>query len=111
MMRVESLVQRYMDRWVYLLGLGGWRITWEMVDGPIDKDAPVARNDHFKRRSGHRVAHVRFDRAKVTTPAMVERVVIHELLHLLQWGIGEDAEKLIERLEVSLRRLRRRVSK
>lgn len=110
-MRVETLVQRYLDRWSYLLGLGKWRITWEVVDRPIRPDAPVAVNDHVKKRSGYRTAHIRFDRAQIATPAQVERTVIHELLHLFQHGIGEDAEKLIERLERPLRLTRQRLTR
>lgn len=111
MKSVERAIQRDIDRWVYLLGLGAWRITWEVVDGPIGRDGPVARNDHFVYRNGYRKARVRFDRSQLTSPAQVERTVIHELLHLFQHGIGNDSEKLIERLERPLRRMRQRMSK
>lgn len=110
-MKIETLVQRHLDRWIYLLGLSRWRITWDVVDGPIDHERPVARNDHFKKRSGSWTAHIRFDRSQVTSPAQVERAVIHELVHLLHHGAGNDAEKLVERLERPLRRVRQRLSK
>lgn len=110
-MKVEPLVQRHLDRWAYLLGLGKWHITWEVVDGPIDSTKPIARNDHFKRRSGYHVAHIRFDRTQVTTPVQVERAVIHELLHMHGYGIGNDAERLIERLERPMRLVRKRASR
>jgi hypothetical protein len=107
---VERLLQHHMDRWVYLLGLGRWRITWDLVDD-LDGGASVARNDHFVRRSGYRTAHVRFNRSEVTTAVKIERAVIHELIHLFQHGVGNDAEKLVERLERPLRRVRQRLSK
>lgn len=109
--RTETLVRRHLERWVYLLGLGGWRITWEVVDGPIDHEEPRARNDYFKRRNGYRVAHIRFDRTQITTPVQAERLVIHELLHLFDHGVGNDAHKLIDNLERPLRRARQRLSR
>lgn len=111
MKQVERHVQRHIDRWAYLFGLGKWRITWEVVDGPIDSTSPVARNDHWKRRSGYQKAHIRFDRSQVTTPTQVESAVIHELLHLFGHGVGNDAEKLIVRLERPMRLVRRRLSR
>lgn len=108
---VERLLQRDLDRWAYLLGLGRWRISWELVDGPIDHEEPVARNDHFVTRGGYRKAHIRFDRRQITTAPQVELAVIHELTHLLGWGVGNDGEKLIERLERPLRRVRQRLTR
>lgn len=106
----ERAVQRHVERWVYLLGLGRWNITWELTEGPIDAEVPVARNDYKVKRSGRRISRLRFDRFHIKTEAQAERAVLHELLHLGDHGIGNDAHKLIGRLEVVLRRVRKRAS-
>lgn len=108
---IERSLQRHIDRWAYLFGLGSWKITWELVDQPISADVPVAQNDYYVRRTGRREAHIKFDRFHLRSDAAVEKAVVHELLHLYDWGIGNDAHKLIERLEVPLRRARRRASR
>jgi hypothetical protein len=110
-LNVERLVQRHIDRWVYLLGLGSWHITWEVTDRPIAVDVPVAQNDYYVRRTGRREAHIRFDRFRLRSARQVEGAVVHELLHLYDHGIGNDAHKLIERLETPLVRVRRRASR
>lgn len=111
--RVETLVQRYLDRWTYLLGLGGWRITWDIVDVPIIHrgEAVAAFSDVTKKRNGSRVARIRFDRADLKTPARIEELVIHELLHVFDHGLGEDAHKLVYRLERPLRLVRKRLTR
>lgn len=108
---IERALQRHLDRWMYLLGLGTWKITWELKDTPISPDVPVAVNDYYVRKTGRREAHIRFDRFHLRTDASVEKAVVHELLHLYDHGIGNDGHKLIERLEVPLRRARRRASR
>lgn len=108
---VERLLQRDLDRWAYLLGLGGWRITWDLLDEPISWDDPVAQNNYYVRKTGYRTAHIRFSRAALTSPAKIEKAVVHELLHLFDHGIGNDAHELIYRLEGALRRVRQRLSR
>ena len=107
-LNVERSLQRHIDRWAYLFGLGSWKITWELADEPLDADVPVADNHYYKRKTGRREAHIRFDRFHIRSDAAAEKAVVHELLHLYDHGIGNDAHKLIERLEVPLRRARRR---
>lgn len=109
MVNAERLIQRDLDRWIHLLGLGSWKITWEITDQPIDHEVPVAVNHYYIRRTGKREAHIKFDRFHLRSPAQVEKAVVHELLHLLDHGIGNDAHKLIERLENTLRRMRKRL--
>ncbi len=104
---LDLALAAHLANWQRLLGLGRWRITWELLDEPIDKTQPVAVNHYYVRRTGRREAHIRFDRWHLRTEAQVERAVIHELLHCLDWGIGNDAHKLIDRLEAPLRRTRR----
>ena len=110
-MNVDRLVQRHIDRWVVLFGLGSWKITYEVTDRPIDAEVPVARNDYYVRRTGRREAHIRFDRFHMRSSYQIERAVVHELVHIYDHGIGNDAHKLIERLEVPLIRVRRRASR
>lgn len=110
-LNVDVALQRHLDRWAYLLGLGSWTITWEATDRPIDAEIPVAVNHYYVRKTGRREAHIRFDRFHLRSDAAVEKAVVHELLHLYDHGIGNDAHKLIERLEVPLRRARRRASR
>ena len=111
MLNVERLIQRDLDRWIDLLGLTSWKITWELTDKPIDRDVPVAVNHYYVRQTGRKEAHIKFDRFHMKSPASIEKAIVHELLHLLDHGIGNDAHKFIERLEVPLRRLRMRVKK
>lgn len=113
MKSVERIVQRDIDRWAYLLGLGAWRITWEIVDKPlIHNGEEVMAVSHYERkRSGYQWAKLRFDRKELTSPSKIEATVIHELLHIFDRGIGNDAHKLIYKLERPLRRMRRRLSK
>lgn len=108
MLNVERLIQRDLDRWIDLLGLGSWKVSWELTERPIDKTVPVALNDYRITRTGYRKAHIKFDRFHLKTAAQIEKAVIHELLHIFDHGIGNDAHKLIYRLEVPLRRIRRR---
>lgn len=107
----ERALAKHVDRWVHLLGLGRWHITWELTDQPIDHEIPVARNDYRVKRSGRRVSRIRFDRFHITSDALAERAVIHELLHLSDWGIGNDLHAFIYRLEQPLRRARIRASR
>ena len=111
MFNAEPLLQRHLDRWIRLLGLGAWRISWEICDEPIDHDVPVAVNHYYVRKTGRREAHIKFDRFQLTSDRKVEDTVIHELLHLLDHGIGNDAHKLIDRLEGRLRLVRKRASR
>ena len=104
----EKALQKHIDRWHYLLGMGKWTVTWQLVEGPIDHSDPVARNDYVVRRSGKRLSHIRFDRASITSDAKAEGAVVHELLHLVDWGIGNDLHKFIYRLEPKMRLVRRR---
>lgn len=111
-LNVERLLQRDLDRWVRLLGLTGWKITWDIPDGPITTDRAVAHNKYIRRRyDGRRAAHIRFDRDQLRSPAQIESAVIHELLHLFDHGIGNDAHKLIYRLERPLRLVRKRLAR
>lgn len=102
-----------MDRWIYLLGLGAWRITWEISDKPLihNGEEVAAVSDYERKRSGYQWARIRFYRPELTTPAKIEATVIHELLHIFDRGIGNDAHKLIYRLERPLRMVRRRASR
>jgi hypothetical protein len=102
----ERAIEKHVGRWVHLLGLGRWHITWEIVDQPIDHEIPVARNDYKVRRSGRRVSRLRFDRFHIKTDSQAERAVVHELLHLLDHGLGNDLHAFIARLEQPLRRAR-----
>ena len=107
----ERAIERHVQRWVYLLGLGRWHITWEITDLPIDHEMPVARNDYTVLRSGRRVSRLRFDRFHIKSDASAEHAVIHELLHLADWGLGNDLHGFITRLERPLRLARRRSRK
>ena len=108
-MKAETLVQRHLDRWAYLLGLGKWRITWDIADGlGHDNSATI---EYTKKRGGYQTAHIRFDRLQMTSPAKIESAVVHELLHLFDHGIGNDAHKLIYKLERPLRLVRKRLTK
>ena len=107
----ERHVQRHLDRWIYLLGLGSWKITFEISDKPLDADVSVADNHYYIRRTGRRDAHIRFDAFRLRTHAQIEKAVVHELLHLYDHGIGNDAHKLIYRLERPLRRVRMKASR
>lgn len=111
MLDVERSLQKHLDRWLYLFGLSQWKVTWELLDRPIASDVPVALNDYCIRRTGRKEAHIKFDRFYLKSDVQVEGAVIHELLHLYDHGIGNDAHKLIERLEIPLRRVRRRASR
>ena len=106
--RLERSLDRHVTRWVYLLGLGRWHITWEITEEPIDHEIPVARNDYFIKRSGRRISKIRFDRFHIRSDAQAERAVIHELLHLADHGLGNDLHGFITRLEQPLRRARLR---
>lgn len=112
-LNVERLLQRDLDRWVHLLGLGAWRITWDVVDRPLihGGEAVAAVSDYKKKRSGVRVAHIRFDRSDLTSPVRIEETVIHELVHIFDRGLGNDAHKLIYRLERPLRLVRKRLTR
>ena len=107
----DHAVARHVQRWVYLLGLGRWHITWEITDTPIDHEIPIARNDYKVLRSGRRVSRLRFDRFHLKSDAATEKAVIHELLHLWDHGLGNDLHGFIHRLEQPLRTMRRRASK
>ena len=113
MTRSERLVKRYVERWAYLLGLGAWRITWEVTEKPLVHagEEVAAVSDYERKRSGYQWARLRFYGPELTTPAKVEATVIHELLHLFDRGIGNDAHKLIYRLERPLRMVRQRASR
>jgi len=109
----ERHVQRHLDRWIYLLGLGSWKITFEITAKPIDREVSVADNHYYIRRTGRREAHIRFDAFGLRTHAQIEKAVLHELLHLLDHGLGdsEALHKYIYRLERPLRRVRMKASR
>lgn len=128
---VDRLIQRYMDRWIANLSLGGWRITWAISDKPIicEGEAVAAASDyhildwHEKVRHGRRkgkikgvhgrkkVAHIRFDREDLTSATAIERLVVHELLHLYDHGLGNSTHKMIYRLELVMIRMRKKLRK
>lgn len=103
----ERSLATHMDRWHHLLGMGEWVITWELLTGPIDRQDSTANNHYYVRRNGRRESHIKFSRS-IRTDAQAERAVIHELLHVLDHGIGNDLHKFIYRLEPKLRMVRRR---
>ena len=107
-LNVERLIQRDLDRWIYLLGLGRWRVTWDLRD---DLGENAAWADYRVKRSGYRKAHLLFARPEMTSAAAIEKAVIHELLHIFDLGIGNDAHKLIYRLERRMRMVRQRASR
>lgn len=111
MLNVERLIQRDLDRWIDLFGLSSWKVTWELCDTPLGKDEPVAVNEYHIRRTGSKKAHIKFDRFHLRSAAEIEKTVIHELLHIYDHGIGNDAHKLIYRLERPLRRVRMKASR
>ena len=127
----DRLIQRYMERWIAYLSLGSWRITWAISDKPIisDGEAVAAVSDyrildwHEKVRHGRRkgkikgihgrkkIAHIRFDREDMTNSRAIERLVVHELLHLYDHGLGNDAHRLIYRMELVMIRMRKKLKK
>jgi len=104
----ERALTKHMDRWHHLLGMGKWDVTWELSDKPIDHQESVAGNVYIIRKNGRRVSHIKFDAAAITSDAKAEHAVIHEILHILDHGIGNDLHKFIYRLEPKLRMVRKR---
>lgn len=108
----ERLLKKYLDQWIRLFGLGSWRITYEVVDVlEDDNEEWLADVEPTKRRSGYKKAHLRFSLGVLTTPAFIETQVIHELLHIVQHGAGNDGHRLVYRLSPKLRLVRIRASR
>ena len=100
-MNAERRVQIHLDRWIRLLGMTSWRITWEIAELP-DDEAIVKYNDQE--------AHIQFDRASLTSDTRIEDTVGHELLHVLSVG-ARDHERFIRRLAPRMRMVRRRAAR
>ena len=108
---VDAALKGHLDRWLYLLGLDRlWDVTYEVTDGPISPDRPVALNVYFKRRTGKRESHITFDRSHITSDREAEYAAIHESVHLLDYSV-DGVEQFIGRLERPLRLARLRASR
>lgn len=83
----QARIQPLLDYWVPLLGLGDWKITWELVDklsgaawGGEEAGARVGTVGPYQQ------AHIKFARSHVdecVLPYELEHTVIHELGHCL----------------------------
>ncbi len=107
----ERWVQHYLDRWIYLMALGKWRITWEVLDVVREDSGLIveARNEtDFKRKT----QHIQFNRRLLRTKKAIEIAVTHELLHQQGRGArGRDEHLIINRLDGILRIIRIRASR
>ena len=100
----QARMQPFMAYWMDRLGLGGWDISWELVD-TLPGEATLAI---VTQQGSYTTAHVKFTRKGVDgipTPYEIETVIIHELLHVLAnplsvferdelGGAGRTAERL-----------------
>lgn len=108
---VEESIRGHLNEWLRLLGLERqWSVTYDVLEGPITKDKAVALNVYFKRRSGHREAHITFDAGQITSDREAEEAALHEVLHLLDHG-AKDIHQFINRLERPLRMARKRAAR
>lgn len=92
--RQELLVSRYVDRWIRLIDLEDWNLSWEVRSGFIlapTKNGVVTW--FYARTTFNRMEK----RAKLLLsspvnrdPAALERSVIHELIHLASPLFEED---------------------
>ena len=69
---VDAGLKSHLDRWLHLLDLTRlWSVTYEVTDGPISPDRPVALNVYFKRRTGAQTSHITFDRTLIKYTALL----------------------------------------
>lgn len=107
----ERWIQFYLDLWISLFKLGGWRITWEL-ESVVRNDRGeeiVAESEYsFKKRT----AHIRFSRSLLRNKKQIERAVNHELGHfkLGKGARNRDEDIVLNRLDLILVQIRHRLS-
>ena len=108
----ERWIQHYLDRWIYLMALGSWRISYEVE--------AIVRDSKGNEVEAHswvwypiQKQHIAFNSRLLRTKKQIEEAVIHEVaLHLFDRGARtRDIHILGNRLIPVLRVVRIRASR
>lgn len=108
----ERLLDLNVKRWLSLLSLGAWRVTYEITDYKPRQGGEESYACGWPNYSKKRV-HIKFWRGALISRAAIEELVIHELLHCFDERLGENstAHELIYRLTPVLRRMRQKATR
>jgi hypothetical protein len=106
----ERWIQFYLDLWIDLFKLKGWRISWELESVVYsDRGEEVVAESEYVYE--YRTAKVRFNRRLLRNKQQIERAVNHELSHY-KFGKGarnRDEDIVFNRLDLILVSIRRRL--
>ncbi len=107
----DRWIQFYLDLWIGLFKLKGWRITWHLDSVVYDDngDEVVALSEYLYK---NRTSKIHFNRRLLRNKRQIERAVNHELSHL-KFGEGarnRDEDIIFNRLDLILVQIRRRLS-
>lgn len=89
-MKARKLIDRYMNKWTYCMGLGWWRVDGYYLKGKeAKKEFPRNGQDTTLARAyadwRYSIASVYFNMPAIKgmEPKEIENMVIHELCHVL----------------------------
>lgn len=92
----HATITKYLDKWIYLMGLENWTIHYVVCDD-LPKDRGCEIYAYCLPNYDKQFAEIYFNKKNLTTEELCERIVVHEILHTQDEGVP-NSHKMIEPL-------------